>query len=113
MWAVEHHRAGLNPGPVRTRSYHHQYLGQCDICARQQALYLAAAQLHNSVGGGGGGGVRGGGGVPHVMCDPMQGVLCRLCHQRGRVNSNAGPKHSMVLFTEPQGEMMADVGPLW
>ena len=116
MWAMEHHRAGLNPGPVRTRSYHHQYLGQCDICARQQALYLAAAQLHNSVGGGGGGGggggVRGGGGVPHVMCDPMQGVLCRLCHQRGRVDSNAGPKHSMVLFTEPQGEVMADVGPL-
>ena len=111
LWALEH-RAGLNPGPIRTRSYHHQYLGQCDICARQQALYLAAAQLHNSVGNGGGGGGAGGG-VPHVVCDPLQGVLCRLCHQRGRVSDSAGPKHSMVLFTEPQGKtcaMVCDTG---
>ncbi|XP_070206133.1 uncharacterized protein [Littorina saxatilis] len=109
LWAVEQHRASLKP--VRTQSYHHhQYLGQCDVCARQQALYLAAAQLHDSVGNSARGRTRGGrgegrgvGDVPHVVCDPRQGVLCRLCLQRDRAKENVGPKDSMVLFAEPQG----------
>lgn len=108
MWAVEQ-MVGSNLSPSRTRaSHHHQYVSHCAICARQHALYLAAAQIHNSSSGGGGG-ERGGELVSSssqlAVGEGVHGGAgyCRLCHQQQRRSSESAPKHSMVLFTEPQG----------
>ena len=104
LWALEHLAS-----PVRTRSVyhqHHQYLEGCDMCTRQQALYLAAAQLHEGGGGGGGRGRRaiaGGGGSS--ACGSEHVGVCRTCADRGEEGERGrNPKHSMVVFTEPQGE---------
>ncbi|PVD32898.1 hypothetical protein C0Q70_08345 [Pomacea canaliculata] len=102
MWAAAEQRvSGAHSPSLWTSSYHQQFIEQCSICA-QHALLVAATQICSSGGGGGGGGVSGGGGNAGevgLSCSSVHGTYCPLCQQRSCVV----PKHSMVLFTQPQG----------
>ncbi|XP_076452280.1 uncharacterized protein LOC143287922 [Babylonia areolata] len=113
------------------RPSHNQH--HCEVCSRQgdpPQQPSNTARVHARAGGGGGGGRGGsgggGGGYRKEQGDSLlvsdgsnattRGHTCRQCHRRGgrssssnnnNSNSNGSvPKHSMVVFTQPQGAVV-------
>lgn len=103
-WALEH-RPASNLGSERAHK-HHQY-DHCVFCAR----YIPPVPEFDGCEGyrdvvddfGGEDDRR----APRGRCDSVTDNVCRVCLYRSRVNSLI-PKHSMVVFTEPQGESRND-----